>query len=146
MLIPSSLSFFLPKEPAEIPTIHGPMIGGCIDIPSALNIANSSVTVEEMRLGSKSDLLFQLERFTVLQEDVPNADLLVLDGTAIIYMLYDYFNDIVMPYIHDQLRFVSRLGVVWDEFFSNSLTTSTRRKRGEGVRRRVLSNSRVPGN
>ncbi|VDH90094.1 Hypothetical predicted protein [Mytilus galloprovincialis] len=26
----------------------------------------------------------------------------------------DYFNDILMPYIHDQLRFVSRLEVVGD--------------------------------
>ncbi|CAG2217771.1 unnamed protein product [Mytilus edulis] len=108
----------------------------------------------EMRLGSKSDLLVPLERLTELHEEAPNADVLVIDGAAIINMLKprgsktfeDYFNDIFMPYIHDQLRFVSRLDVVWDEYISNSLKASTRCKRGKGVRRRVLPDSRVPGN
>ncbi|CAC5409047.1 unnamed protein product [Mytilus coruscus] len=70
----------LPKEPAEIPTVHGPMISDGTEIPRALNL--------------------------------------------------EY----------------SRLDVVWDEYFSNSLKASTRCKRGKGVRRRVLPDSRVPGN
>ncbi|CAC5390623.1 unnamed protein product [Mytilus coruscus] len=41
----------------------------------------------EMRLGSKSDLLVPLERLTVLHEESPNADLLVIDGVTIINML-----------------------------------------------------------
>ncbi|CAC5369681.1 unnamed protein product [Mytilus coruscus] len=92
----------------------------------------------EIRLGSKSDLLVPLEKLTVLHEEAPNADLLVIDGAAIFNMLKprgskifeDYFSDIFMPYIHDQLGFPQK----------------TRCKRGKGVKRRVLQDSRVPGN
>ncbi|VDI23211.1 Hypothetical predicted protein [Mytilus galloprovincialis] len=79
----------------------------------------------EMRLGSKSDLLVPLERLSVLHDEAQNAELLVIDGAEIINMLKPlgsktfegYFNDIFMPYIHDQLCFVSRFDLVWDYHF-----------------------------
>ena len=45
-----------------------------------------------------------------------------------------------------QLQHVSRLDVVWDEYFPESLKAETRSKRGKGVRRRVELHNAIPGN
>ena len=107
-----------------------------------------------MRLGSKSDLLVPLEKMSEKYEEAPDVDFLIIDGAAIINMLQprgsrtfeDYFKDVFLPYIHDHLRSVDRLDIVWDKYRPDSLKASTRDKRGKGVRRRVLPDSRVPGN
>ncbi|KAK1890957.1 50S ribosomal protein L25 [Dissostichus eleginoides] len=45
-----------------------------------------------------------------------------------------------------QLEHVSRVDVVWDEYFPESLKAETRSKRGKGVHRHVEPSSVIPGN
>ncbi|VDI61334.1 Hypothetical predicted protein, partial [Mytilus galloprovincialis] len=71
----------------------------------------------ELRHGSKSDLLVQLERITESVNEAPRVDALVIDGAALINMLkprgsntFDsYCKDIVVPYIRGQLLSVRRI-------------------------------------
>ncbi|VDI11065.1 Hypothetical predicted protein [Mytilus galloprovincialis] len=108
----------------------------------------------ELRHGSKSDLLVQLERITESVNEAPRVDALVIDGAALINMLKprgsktfeSYCKDIVVPYIRGQLLSVRRIDMVWDEYIQDSLKASERSRRGKGIRRRVLPDSKVPGN
>ena len=59
---------------------------------------------------------------------------------------FDYAQKVFSPYILSQLEHVSRVDVVWDEYFPESLKAETRSKRGKGVRRRVEPSSVIPGN
>ena len=52
----------------------------------------------------------------------------------------------LMPYFMSRLEHVSRLDIVRDQYFSNSLKEYTRKVRGEGTRRRVLENTAIPKN
>jgi len=45
-----------------------------------------------------------------------------------------------------KLQTVSRLDLVWDTYLADSLIGSTRAKRGQGVRRRVVAAAAIPGN
>ena len=49
-----------------------------------------------------------------------------------------------MVYFMSRLEHVSRLDIVWDQYFSNSLKDHTQKTRGEGTRRRVLENTVIP--
>ncbi|KAF3859799.1 hypothetical protein F7725_000054 [Dissostichus mawsoni] len=46
---------------------------------------------------------------------------------------FDYEQKVFSPYILSQLEHVSRVDVVWDEYFTESLKAETRSKRGKGV-------------
>ena len=75
----------------------------------------------------------------------------IVDGAAIVNMLRPgaakTFSDYAeQPYIISQLQHVSRMDVVWDEYFPESLKAETRSKTGKGVRRRVEPGSAIPGN
>ena len=70
--------------------------------------------------GSKSDLLECFEKLCPSQEDVPDADVLILDGAAIVNMLkpgacqtfQDYADNVFIKYLELQLRRVSRIDIV----------------------------------
>ncbi|KAK3083940.1 hypothetical protein FSP39_005667 [Pinctada imbricata] len=108
----------------------------------------------DIRLGTKSDLLVPLERIKESETEAPNVDVVVLDGAAIVNLLkpracrtfQGYSRQIFLPYVKRPLRFCSRVDVVWDQYFSNSLKASTRKKRGKGIRRRVQNDTMIPGN
>lgn len=51
-----------------------------------------------------------------------------------------------IPYLEHQFQSTSRLVIVWDRYVSGSLKESTREKRGDGIRRRVSSQAKLPGN
>ena len=51
-----------------------------------------------------------------------------------------------IPFIRRQLETCSRVDIVWDVYLENSLKTSARVKRGHGIRRRVLPDSKIPSN
>ncbi|CAC5369406.1 unnamed protein product [Mytilus coruscus] len=108
-----------------------------------------------MRLGTKSDLLSKcLEPLTTTTGDVPEVDVLVIDGAAIVNMLKpstsrtfdDYADLIFCPYIRKHLETVARVDVVWDAYIENSLKAATRSKRGKRIRRRVKSKNKIPQN
>ncbi|CAC5399644.1 unnamed protein product [Mytilus coruscus] len=106
-----------------------------------------------MRLGTKSDLLSKcLEPLTTTTDDVPEVDVLVIDGAAIVNMLkpstsrtFDDYADLKFcPYIRKHLETVARV----DAYIAidNSLKAATRSKRGKGIRRRVQGKNKIPQN
>ena len=107
----------------------------------------------KLRSGTKSDLLSCLEKNGPAQAQRPSVDALPLDGAAIINMLksgasktfQEYSETVFLPYVINQLRNVERVNVVWDRYLPSSLKDSARSKRGKGIRRRVRSDTRIPG-
>jgi len=57
-----------------------------------------------------------------------------------------YADSVFLPYLNSLLKDILRLDVVWDVYTDDSLKSSTREKRGKGIRRRVSSTNTVPGN
>ena len=109
----------------------------------------------KLRSGTKSDLVNCLEDLVPTQMNAPNpsTQVMIIDGAAIVNMLQpgtaktfsDYEKQVFSPYIKTHLNHVSRLDVVWDEYFPDSLKAETCTKRGKGVRRRVEPSSAIPG-
>ena len=95
-----------------------------------------------LRMGSKSQLLPILEDLAPVREESPEVDVLLLDGAAIINMLKpgaaktfkEYAEQVFLPYINRKIKSLSRIDIVWDEYFAHSLKEMTRSKRGRGVR------------
>jgi len=82
----------------------------------------------------------------------PPVNALAMDGAVIVNMLKpsgcvtfeDYAEKVFVPYIQSQLVSVQRLDLVFDQYIKGSLKASARAKRGQGMRRRVNAESRVP--
>ena len=99
-----------------------------------------------MRVGAKSDLLACLEYVFEAKQDAPAATCVVLDGAAIIQMLKptaaknidDNAMQIFIPFLAPKFRDAARL--------DDSLKTTTRSKRGKGVRRRFVAAAAIIGN
>ena len=106
----------------------------------------------ELHSGTKADLLECLQdTYPTPQEDIPDIDVILLDGAAVINMLkpgtaktFSEYAELV--FLPSQLKKANRVDIVWDEYSENSLKSTARRKRGKGVRRRVQPNTKVPGN
>ena len=109
---------------------------------------------DQMRSGSKADLLAQLEARLSPCTTPPETTALIMDGAMIVQMLspgtattfQEYFTLVFRPYIMHKLQAVERLDIVWDLYIADSLKTATRDKRGKGIRRRVASSSMIPSN
>ena len=77
----------------------------------------------------------------------------ILDGAAIVAMLKpeatktfsDFASNVFIPNILSHFHKVSRVNLVWDRYVADSLKTSTRVKRGKGVRRHVEAEGIIPG-
>ena len=82
------------------------------------------------------------------------ADVIILDGAAIISMLkpidvktfQDYAKHIFLPFIKAQLRNVTRIDIIWDVHLEDSLKSTAREIRGGGIRQRVAPSNTIPGN
>lgn len=109
----------------------------------------------KLRFSAKSDLLVCFETFVpFVTESSQEISAIILDGAAIVQMLKpigvtifeQYAQDIFKPYIMSQLNAVDREDIVWDTYKVDSLKSSTREKRGKGIRRRVTPSAAVPKN
>ena len=111
----------------------------------------------KLRLGNKADLLHSLENCIEPNDtlpSLPHPDVIILDGAAVVNFLKplvaktfdDYALNVFLPYVVNQLKRASRVDVVWDQYFNNSLKSQTRSKRGKGIRRRVEASSSLPSN
>ena len=108
----------------------------------------------DLRSGKKSDLLTSLEEVIPATCETSTVECVNLDGAEVVNFLKpigvatfaDYANDVFRPCIERQLKDSTRINIVWDEYIPNSLKSSTRTKRGTGTRRRVLPDSKTPGN
>ena len=82
------------------------------------------------------------------------ADVIILDGAAIINMLkpigvktfQDYTTHVFLPFIKAKLRNVTRIDIIWDVYLEDSLESTAREIRGRGIRRRVAPSNTIPGN
>ena len=108
-------------------------------------------------MGTKSDIVRCLEDTIKDHDDSdssPVADVIILDGPAIVNMLRpgsaktfaDYAKDVFLPYVHSQLNQSQRVDIVWDDYREDTLKDQTREKRGRGVRRRVEPKNAIPRN
>ena len=60
---------------------------------------------------------------------------------------FDEYADLVfLPYVLSQLQHSPRVDIVWDTYSADSLKESTREKRGQGVRRKVAGQTKLPSN
>ena len=108
----------------------------------------------QLRSGTKSDLLHCLDKIIPGQAEAPSVEMMLLDGAAIVNMLkpgpsrtfQEYSQGVFLPYVEGQLRSVQRVDVVWDKYNADSLKATARSKRGKGIRRRVKSDTKIPGN
>ena len=104
------------------------------------------------RSGTKSDLLSCLEKTCPTQADMPTqADRHTTRWCshckhAKAWRFQEYSQYVFLPYVIIKLRNVRRVDVVWDRYLPNSLKATTQSKRGRSVRRRVMLNTRIPGN
>ena len=108
-------------------------------------------------MGTKSDIVRCLEDTIKDHNDsdsTPVADVIILDGPAIVNMLRpgsaktfaDYAKDVFLPYVHSQLNQSQRVDIVWDDYREDTLKDQTREKRGSGVPRRVEPKNAIPRN
>ncbi|KAG0722479.1 hypothetical protein GWK47_044418 [Chionoecetes opilio] len=108
----------------------------------------------KLRLGTKADLTYCLEKLCTSEGEPPTVDVIILDGAAIVNMLrpvgaktvQDYATLVFLPYIKAQLAKSNRVDIIWDVYRQDSLKNTTREKRRKGVRRRVTTVNSIPGN
>lgn len=105
-----------------------------------------------LRLPSnKAELLHCID--PAVQAETPSHfDAKVFDGAAIVHALPqesastfgEYSDKVFIPWTERQLTNCSRIDIVWDTYNCDSLKTTTREKRGKGVRRKVSRNGKLP--
>ena len=106
----------------------------------------------KIRLATKADLLYCLELEEIESTNTPLVDAKLLDGAAIVQMLnpgmvrtfQEYADVVFLPYVSKQLLNAQRVDIVWDVYVQDSLKSTTRQKRGKGVRRRVSAATSLP--
>ena len=105
--------------------------------------------------SAKSDLLKCLQPNSNCNTDPPaQIDCKVLDGAVIVHRLptveastFDqYAEKVFIPPLPQQLHQSKRVDVVWDTYVRDSLKDATREKRGQGVRRKVAGQTKLPKN
>ena len=79
-------------------------------------------------------------------------DVKVLDGAADVHILqpFDvktfehYANNVLIPYIIQQLQNTRRVEIVWDMYVMDSIKHYSRKKRCKIIQRNVTSNTHIP--
>ena len=108
----------------------------------------------KLRFGTKSDLIECLEKLCTSCGEAPVADVIILDGSAIINMLkpigvktfQDYATHVFQPFIKAQLQNVTRIDIIWDVYLEDSLQSNARENGGRGIWRRVAPPNTILGN
>ena len=129
------------------------MISSCMKIFHRQSLSDH----ENLRANNKCDLVACFGDFTTPVSDPPAVDTIIVDGAAVVDLLYprtsqtfsDYTDSVTMPYINRQLqlRETQRIDLVSrDIYIHDSLAPSTRKRRGKRIRRRVLGKTDVPNN
>ena len=104
-----------------------------------------------MHQTNKSVFMECLE--SLIQEDVPNVDVKIVDGAALVHIIdpkksqvtvktfQDYSQLVFFPYMGRMLQDVVRTDVVWYVYREDSLNAQTRQNRGAGNQLRVDNNN-----
>ena len=120
------------------------------DYPQSISIFN------ELRSGNKADLLKYLEKkgdSSTLSEP-PQSDMVIIDDATIVNALKpdagmtfkDYVANKFILRISRLLSNVKRIDVVFDVYLEDFLKSTARLHRGQGLRKRVRDNYKVPSN
>ena len=104
------------------------------------NFPPSLSTYSDIRTGRKSDILQCLEKMSPSQNDRPDADMLLLDGSVIVNMLgpravkifHEYSQQVFLLFFKSQLDIVSRVDIVWYVYIPDSLKFTVRKKTCNG--------------
>lgn len=104
--------------------------------------------------SQKSDLTHILEDKVTLPEEKPDAEVIIIDGSALVSSIHpkisktfeEYATQEFVPKVQSYCSIYSRLDLVFDVYTSNSLKAETRKKRGFGARRRVSEKGSIPKN
>ena len=120
------------------------------DYPPSISIFN------ELRSGNKADLLKYLEKKadSPILSEPPQSDMVIIDGAAIVNALKpdagmtfkDYAANKFIPRISKLLSNVKRIDVVFDVYLEDSLKSTARLHHGQGSRKPVRDNYKVPSN
>ena len=110
----------------------------------------------ELRGRTKAEILpchYPDYKFTPSPES-PNVTCLVVIGSALIHhcppmkskTFQDYSRLCFLPKVLSMLHNIKRLDIIWDRNLPDSLKSSTREKRGRGIRIEVLPPTLMPSN
>ena len=103
----------------------------------------------------KSELTECLLTLASSQKQIPDVDVVIIDGAVAVNMLKPksiektfahYAKNSFIPYVQSQLQKAKQVDIVWDEYHKNSLKACTRNNQGNGARRRVQGNNQLPRN
>ena len=102
----------------------------------------------------KSDLVNLLQSQVVIPDTEPEADTIIIDGSALVNSMHprtsktfdDYARVHVLPTMQAFSAKYKRTDIVFDIYLPSSLKCETRSKRGKGVRRRVAGGNKMPKN
>ena len=105
----------------------------------------------KLRIGTKADLL---QCLPLQSSRTPIVDVKLLDGAAVVQMLnpktarsfQEYLDTVFAPYVSSQLAMAQRVDIVWDRYIQDSLKSTTRERRGKGIRRHVAPTTVLPQN
>lgn len=103
--------------------------------------------------SKKSDLLGLLDS-GVVREPPSYFHAKVIDGPAIVHILpfkqvstFDEYSERVFnAWVRKELLNCDRIDIIWDVYKAGSLKESTREKRGNGLRRKVSGQAKLPAN
>ncbi|KAG0710799.1 hypothetical protein GWK47_022057 [Chionoecetes opilio] len=101
--------------------------------------------------GHKSELLACIDP-SIQPEPPSHFDAKIFDGDAMVHILPrgnkctfgKYSDTIFIPWTERQLQSSTRIDIVWDRYYPDSLKSTTRKKRRKGVRRKVSRNANLP--
>ena len=104
------------------------------------NFPPSLSTYGDIRTGTKSDILQCLEKMSPSQNDRPDVDMLLLDGSVIVNMprpramkiFHKYSQQVFLLFLKSQLDIVSRVDIVWYVHIPDSLKFTVRKKTWNG--------------
>lgn len=104
------------------------------------------------RKGKKSDVMNCLTTCGQTCHDTPMVTAVVIDGAALVHMLQPstfstfghYCKDIFLPFLLHQYHQASRIDIIFDRYFDNSLEADAREKQGSGQRLAVKSSTPIP--
>ena len=101
--------------------------------------------------GNKSELLVCIDP-SIQPEPPSHFDAKIFDGAAMVHILPyknkctfgEYSDTIFIPWTKRQLQSSTRIDIIWDRYYPDSLKSITHEKRGKGVRRKVSRNAKLP--
>ena len=138
----------------DIITAH--QAGRCITALSRESSCNPPSLTKDghMHHGNKADIVDCITTDKHKHRNRPNATCTIIDGTALIRKMKpglattikEYIDNILSPNILSHFSYASRVDLVFDRYFQNSVKNATRDGRGTGKRRKVGLDIKIPTN